>query len=103
MLSSASDKEKLFPKNFPMNSNLEESGIALLAFPCRINVKLHGIFLTSNMVQKAIMNLDSSKACGPECILVVVLKNSEPKLLSILGELLNICLQELCFPDYWKV
>ena len=32
------------------------------------------------MVKKVIMNLDSSKASGPDCILVVVLKNCEPQL-----------------------
>ena len=49
------------------------------------------------------MNLDSSKASGPDCIAVVVLKNCEPKLSSILAELFNICLKESCFSDYGKV
>ena len=30
------------------------------------------------MVEKVIMNLDSSKEFGPDCIPVVVLKNCEP-------------------------
>ena len=49
------------------------------------------------------MNLDSSKAPGPDCISVVVLKNCEPELSYILAELFNICLKESCFPDCWKV
>ena len=48
-------------------------------------------------------NLDSSKASGPDCISVVVLKNCEPELPYILGELFNMCLKESCFPDCWKV
>ena len=32
------------------------------------------------MVKKVITNLDSSKASGPDCIPVVVLKNCEPEL-----------------------
>ena len=49
------------------------------------------------------MNLDLSKASGPDCITVVVLKNCEPELSYILAELLNNCLKESCFPDCWKV
>ena len=56
------------------------------------------------MVKKIIKNLDSSsKASGPDCILVVALKNCEPELFYILAELFNICLKESCFPDCWKV
>ena len=32
------------------------------------------------MIKKVITNLDSSKASGPDCIPVVVLKNYEPEL-----------------------
>ena len=49
------------------------------------------------------MNLDSSKASGPNCILLVVLKNCEPELSYILAELFKMCLKESCFPDCWKV
>ena len=55
------------------------------------------------MVKKVIMNLDLSKAAGPDCIPVVVLKNCEPELSYILAELFNKCLKESCFPDSWKV
>ena len=55
------------------------------------------------MVKKVIMNLDSSKTSGPDCIPVVVLKNCEPELSYILAELFNMCLKESCFPDCWKV
>ena len=72
MLSSASDKAKLFAENFSTNSNLDHLGISLLAFPSRTNSKLHNISVTPKMVKKVIMNLDFSKACGPDCIRVVV-------------------------------
>ena len=49
------------------------------------------------------MNLDLSKASGPDCIPVVILKNCEPELSYILAELFNKCLKESCFPDCWKV
>ena len=55
------------------------------------------------MVKKVIMNFDSSKASGPDCIPAVVLKNCEPELSYILAELFNKCLKESCFPDCWKV
>ena len=55
------------------------------------------------MLRKVVMNLDFSKASGPDCIPVVVLKNCEPELSYILAELFNKCLKEYCFPDCWKV
>ena len=55
------------------------------------------------MVKRVIINLDFSRASGPDCISVVVLKNSEPELSYISAELFNKCLKESCFPDCWKV
>ena len=55
------------------------------------------------MVKKVITNLDSSKASGPDCIPVVVLKNCEPELSYIIAKLFNKCLKESCFLDCWKV
>ena len=55
------------------------------------------------MVKKVIMNLDFSKASGPDCILVVVPKNCELEHSYMLAELFNKCLQKSCFPDFWKV
>ena len=80
VLSSASDKAKLFAKNFSKNSNLDDSGIYLPVFPSRTHLKLHNISITPTMVKKVITNLDSSKASGPNFIPVVVLKNCEPEL-----------------------
>ena len=45
------------------------------------------------MVKKVIMNIDLSKASGPDCISVVVLKNCEPELSYILAKLFNKCLE----------
>ena len=105
MLSSASDKAKLFARNFSKNSNLDDSGIFLPDLPSRTNLRLHNISVTPKIVKKImiITNLDSSKASGPDCISVVVLKNCEPEISYILAELLNMCLKESCFPDCWKV
>ena len=103
VLSSASDEAKLFAKNFSKNSNLDDFGISLPVFPSRTNLKLHNISITPKMVKKVIMNLDSSKASGPDCIPVVVLNNCEPELSYILAKLFNKCLKESCFPDCWKV
>ena len=55
------------------------------------------------MVKKVIVSLDLSKASGPDCIPVVVLKNCEPELSYILAELFHKCLKESCFPDCLKV
>ena len=55
------------------------------------------------MVKKVITNVDSTKASGPDCIPVVVLKNYEPELSYIRADPCNMCLKESCFPDFWKV
>ena len=103
VLSFASDKAKLFAANFSMNSNLDDSGISSSVFPSGTNLKLHNISVTLKKVRKVVMNLDWSKASGPDCIPVVVLKNCEPELSYTLAELFNKCLKESCFPDCWKV
>ena len=75
VLSSASEEAKLFAENFSMNSDFDESGISLPVFPFRTNLELYDISVTTNMFKKVIMNLNLSKASGPDCIPVVVLKN----------------------------
>ena len=90
VLSSASDKAKLFAKNLSKNSNLDDSGIFLPVLPSRTNLKLHNILITPKMFKKVITKLDSSKGSGPDCIPVVFLKNYESKLLQILAKLFNI-------------
>ena len=103
MLSPASDKAKLFAENFSKNSYLDDSGISLPVFPSRTSLKLHNISVTPKMVKKVIMNLDLSKASGPDCIPVVVLKNCELELSYILAELFMKYLEQSCFPDCCKI
>ena len=67
--------------------------------PSRTNLKLHNISITPKMVRKVVMNLDLSKASGPDCILVVVLKNCELELSYILAGPFNKCLKESSFPN----
>ena len=57
VLSSASDKTKLFAKNFSKNFNLDDSGIFLPFFPSRTNLRLHSISINPKMVKKIITNL----------------------------------------------
>ena len=73
-----------------------DAGISLPVFPSRTNLKLklHNISVTRKMVRKVIINLDLSKASGPDFIPVVVLKNCEIELSYIIAELFNKCLKE---------
>ena len=61
VLSSASDKAKLFAKVFSKNSYLDDSGISLPVFPTRTNQTLDNISVTPKMVKKVITNLDFMK------------------------------------------
>ena len=99
VLSSASDRAKLFAENFSKNSNLDDSGISFPVFPSRTNLKLHSMSVTPRWLKMVMINLNLSKASGPDCIQVVVLKKCEPKLSYILAALFNKSL----FPDCWKV
>ena len=103
MLSSLSDKDKLFPGHFSKKFNLDDPGIPSLVFTSKTNLKLHNISLTPKMVKKVITNRHLLKASGLDCIPVVVLKNCEPKLSYIPAELFTKCLKEPCFPECWKV
>ena len=67
MLSSASDKAKLFPENFSKNSNLDDSGMFLPVFPSITNLKLHNIFVTPKMAAKVIRTL----ICQSNLVLIV--------------------------------
>ena len=68
MLSSASDKAKSLAENLSLNFNLDDFGVSFPVFPSRTNLKLHNISVTPKMVRKVVMNLDLSKASGPDCI-----------------------------------
>ena len=58
VLSSASDKGKLFAENFSKNSNLDDFGIPLPVFLSGTNLKLHSIAVSPMMGKKVIMNID---------------------------------------------
>ena len=101
-LTSASDKAKLFGDLFSKNSNLDDSGTELPVFPSRTDLLLETIVITPKKVKKVINSLDLSKASGPDCIPVIVLKNCEPEFSYILARLFNFCLRDSCFPNCWK-
>ena len=52
VLSSASNKAKLFAKNFSKNRNLDDLGIYVPVFSSRTNLKLHNISVAPKMVKK---------------------------------------------------
>ena len=68
MLSSASDRAKLFAKNVSKNFNLDGLDIFLPVSPSRTNLKLDNTYVTTKMVVKIKTNLDSSKVPNPNCI-----------------------------------
>ena len=53
LLSSGSDKAKLFAKNFSKNFNLDDSSISFPVFLSRTILKLHNISVTPKMVKLA--------------------------------------------------
>ena len=53
VLSSASNKAKLFAKHFSKNSHLDDSGIFLPVFPSRTNLNLHNISITPRWLKRS--------------------------------------------------
>ena len=90
MLFSASFKAKL-QKNFPRTRILITQVIFLPTVPSGANLKLHNIHVTLKLVKKGITDLDLSKASGPNCTPVLVLKKCEPELSYKLAAML-ICI-----------
>ena len=76
--------------------------VCLTCFSSKSKMKLH-ISLTPKLVKKVKNNLDLSKACGPDCIPVVILKNCEPQLSYVLADLFIMYLMESFSPDCSKV
>ena len=103
MLSSTSGKAKVFAKIFSKNSSFDDSVISLPVFSSRTNLKLHSNYVTFKMVKNVITNLNSSRAPGPDCIPVLVLKKCEPDFSDILAEHFNNCLKDSCFTDFSSV
>ena len=94
----------LSPKNFSENSILDDLGIYLPVFLSRTNLKQHHISVSPKMIKKVVPNLDSSKASGPDYILVVGLKKCKSKLNTyLLNSSVCVCLKESCFSYCWKI
>ena len=53
VLSSASDKAKLFSKSYSRKSNLDGSGILLPFFPSRTNLKLYNVSVFPKMTKRS--------------------------------------------------
>ena len=54
--------------------------VSLPVFLSRTDLKLHNISAILKVIKKVILKLDASKASGPDCIPLVVLKNCETEL-----------------------
>ena len=55
----------MFAEIFSKNSNLDDSGMYLPVFSSRINMRLHNVPVTLDLVKKVIIDLDFSKVICP--------------------------------------
>ena len=97
----SSDKASLFTQVFSNNSTLDDSG----ASPPTLspsNSFLPTIKILSKDVFSALSGLDPTKACGPDGISPVVLKNCASVLEPCLSKLFRLCLSTQSFPSCWK-
>ena len=89
MFSSVCHTAKLFVENLSQNSNLDDNVISLPVFASITNPKMHNISVTPKIVKKVRMNLDLSKASGPDCIQAVVSKSCESFLRSLVFKIVG--------------
>ncbi|XP_065667728.1 uncharacterized protein LOC136088018 [Hydra vulgaris] len=103
LIPSPKDKAKLFAKNFFSSSTLESYCHSLPSIPIKQVNPLIDIQITPVSVAKVIPQLNSSTACDPDNIPVIVLQNCFPELALILSKIFNDYLTESCFPVCWKM
>ena len=65
VLSSTLEKIKMIAEIFSKNPNLDDLGMNLPVFSFRINMRLHNVPVTLDLVKKVIIDLDFSKAICP--------------------------------------
>ena len=95
-------KARCLCEQFVSNSGLQESSAELPEFPSRCDDSLRLPFIKSRDVLKCILDLDSSKSCGPDKIPIAVVRHCAPELSSILSKVYNLCLKTSVFPSCWK-
>ena len=87
VLTSFKDKAELFAQIFSKNSNIDDFGPILPDFPVRTNQILDHVNFSVKTVASSISNLGSSKATGPDGILVIILQKCSPELSPIFTKL----------------
>ena len=97
VLSSPSDKAKLFAKNWSKKSNLQDAGISMCVFHSRTNLRMCNIMQLSRWLKWSKQTLTH-----PRYLVLIVFQwsfeRTEPELLYIPAELVNMCLKKSCFP-----
>ena len=102
VISSSSDKAKLFAGIFAANSTLDDSNHPLPDFPSRTNCTIPKFKVTLKVISKLIHYLQSSKATCPDQIPVVVFKHISTELSPMLAKLFNRCLQGEMFSMFFE-
>ena len=98
---SSVSKAELFAHTFANNSTLDDSGLAPPSPPPSdcfmpiVKVLRHDVF-------NALSGLDPRKACGPDGVPPIVLKNCASVLAPCLVKLFRLCLSTSTFPSCWK-
>ena len=102
IIHSSKDKAELFARIFSSNCTQSPTCINFSDSTEPISKKISDLQITPSSVCRAISNLDSSIASGPDSIPAIIFKKCGPELSSILSKLFNKCLSESSFPECWK-
>ena len=98
---SSISKAELFAQTFANNSSLDDSGLVPPS-PPPFDYTMPLIKILRNDVFHALSGLDPRKACGPDGVPPIVLRNCASVLAPCLVKLFRLCLSTSTFPSCWK-
>ncbi|PJE78229.1 hypothetical protein CI610_02839 [invertebrate metagenome] len=96
------EKASLFNDFFCAQSTIDDSNAELPNINYECNHTLSNIHITATDVKDAILNLDCSKAIGPDLVNPRLLKESVDIICKPLSTLFNLSLTSGIFPTEWK-
>lgn len=102
IVTDAREKAEIFNDYFISQTKLDESNTDLPSHYPSTATSLETIVVSDFDVFKVLINLDSSKATGPDGIGNRILKESAPSLSGPLSRLINKSIRCGMFPDCWK-
>jgi len=96
------DKANTFANKFSTNSTLCDTSQLPPQIPA-VNTHMSKIYFRTRAVYKILLNLDSNKSAGPDCLPAEVLKKTAASIAKPLRNLFHLSFTSGVFPSSWKI